>query len=244
MRTEDLMNTLIRRFCVPALFFIAGGGIYAQNAKEDFERVNKAYKEIPTVSMDIVYTVYPNHYTDASIDRQQGTYKKEKEKFYSSLMGAETIVRDSKMLTIHKEQKSITLSPAKPLYGFDASGMKLDELLKVYKKIDFINKSQNEKGYVVYFKDGSNVLSKFEFYFNAETYLITKMKLYYNRNMEFSADGKGNPDKPRLEISFSNINTHPKFNKEDFDLEKYVVFGKKAKLNSTYQHYRFIESKI
>jgi hypothetical protein len=218
--------------------------LFSQNAVEDFRKINEAYKITSKISMNLVYTLYENHSTQTVLDKKEGEYKKDKNKYYNKLMNAETIVNGSQMLSIHSHEKAMVLSPSKPLQTADISGVNLEQLLKVYKKIDFINKSESEKIYVVYFKDGSNILNKFEVHFNPKNYLITKLKLYYNRNIEFSEDGKGTAQKPRLEIEFNNIDTNPHIGEEVFSIEKYVMTGKKPKLQPLYQHYKLIESKI
>lgn len=217
--------------------------LHSQNAAEDFKKINAAYEHTKKLSMSLVYSVYENYNSSKYIDRTEGSFKKDDKNYSSSLMGAHTIVNGTKMLTIHNDKKSITLSPAKPLNGPDISGYKLDEILKVYQKIIFVNKNEKEKAYIVYFKGDQNVLNRYEIHFNTDNYLISKIILFYNKTMEFSDDEKGTAQKPRMEIEFNNIDVKPDLNKDDFDLGKYLVFGDKTVLHSSYKNYHFIESK-
>lgn len=235
----------MKHFFTYLLFLsLFAGGSRAQNAKEDFARINKAYAETSRLSMRIVYTVYSNHTSLNAIDRQEGTYKKENANYSNSLMGAETIVNNSKMLTINREHKTMRLSPAKPYNSGAMAGVDLETILKSYKKIEFLNWGKKEKGYVIHFRDGQSALSRCELHFSTETYLVTRMVLYYSTDMEFSEDGTGRAEKPRVELDFTEISTNPRFSKEEFDLGKYIVFGKKNTLNPAYQDYYFTESKI
>ena len=229
--------------------FIAHFLLQAQNAKEDFAKINEAYSINQNLSFNIEYLAYETYASSTPIDKQYGFYKRQGENIYNGLGGIENLTTPAETIVIDSANKKLMVKPTFKSANNNTSNITmvdLDKLLYKYKKIAPVSKNKNERGYTLEFQDKvMSDYSKVEVYFSTKTYLITSLVFYYRAKFDFSNSFPAKTgDKPKLEIKFTNIDTSPSFKEDEF-LASHFVIGKRGsrKASSKYKGYSISEQK-
>jgi hypothetical protein len=224
------------------LFF--GTSVSAQTAAAEFRLVNEAYAKAKTLSMDVQYKLYANYTTASAYESSQGKFIRQNDKYYSSLLGITTIQNDNYKISIQDESKTIIVT--NPLdQGRAPSLPQLDTVLKRCSSTEIQSLEQGKKRYVLNFeKMAFSEFDRMEIEIDA-SHFVTKLVLFYRDAVSLDETNTVlKKEKPRLEISYSSINTHPVISEQQFSEKKYFTASKKQLiLTSTYSAYQLLNYK-
>ena len=223
-------------------FFIALTAFsFAQNASEDFKKMNKYYLSHEHISMDIEYLFYENHQSKKAIDVQWAKYKKSGSKFYYAMDGITTIQNDKHKLVLNSSNKIILVTKKqKEIDSKVFTGATMDSVLTLCKRIDYTKMEGGKKHYVLTYKSSNYFpYKKLVIVLNSNNSL-SKMIYYYNRAINYTPDENDVEEAPRMEIVYKNTSTKV-IATYQYSLSKYVkIQGKKISAVSKYLNYRLI----
>lgn len=216
----------------------------AQTVSEVFEKTNKAYSDAENISMNIQYDLYSNYTSNAPYESSSGTYIKQGNSYYSNLLGITTIQNKKYKLSISNDEKIIIVGdPVKT--GKAPSVVETDTLLKQCSSTEVRKTTEGSTVCVLHFEQVP--FSEFD-RIEIETSkngFVTKMVLYYREAISLD---ETNPqlkkEKPRLVITYSNINTNPTIKPDQFSEKPYISDnGKQITGTPAYSTYRILNHK-
>lgn len=216
----------------------------AQQASADFRKVNEAYTKATSLSMNIGYKLFANYTATAAYESSNGRYIKQNDNYYSELLGIVTVQNAKHKITLNEEQKSLILSNPQQT-AKNPSPVMLDSMLKLCSRVEFTDAGEGRKLYRLHFANTP--------YFEYERidiqigsqWLLEKIVFYYRNAVVLDETDKSlQKEKPRLEITYSDINTKPVIAADQFSEKKYVVAnGKSFTATPAYSSYRFLNLK-
>lgn len=235
-----LVNLLI------CIHFTFHGSVFAQNAKSeaaaDLIRMRDAFFSSTTYSMNMKYSFFPTYTSTQPVQKHTGFYCKQGEVLsYTELYGTTTIkngelvlVKDdsSKVFMVKKFYNEETMTA--PTYE------QFEKMLGVCNAVEKIQElPAGEKGYVLVFENKIENLAKMEVVFDAGTYVMHKIRMYFDYPVEkyyyASMDASPQYNKPCLEIEYVNVKINAAVSKEIFSVKKYLVqVDKKWQLTPVY----------
>lgn len=241
----DNKTMLFKCFLLWIIWSFSRGQVTAQKAPEDFKKINLTYQENSTFSMEVDYKVYKNWVTETVLQSEKGMVKNANNKSYFKIGKVENIKTPTYQLIADHEDKNIAImsiygdSPEAINVEGDAFLFNLKKLFKMCEKVIFKKVNSEQNSYEIIFPKGFSEYEKVKIYYNQATYFIEKMVLYYGlkQNLE-DPDDEENLEKPRIEMTYSNINTNPSFTKNTFSYSKYVIKkGDSVILRENYKGY-------
>lgn len=214
-------------------------------AAVDFRLVNQAYYNTAALSMNVNYTLFPGYTSTTPFDRSNGTYMKSGNATYSNLLGIISLSNSKATVTLDSNEQTIVVSdPMKD--NFDPKMIELDTMLKLCSSIEY-----KELDGIRYYKLRFDKLliseyNAIEVYIDSKTNLLSRLTLFFRIEMDLDEEGSEySTDKPRLEIVYTNVNTNPVFNKDQFSETKYVAMqGGNVSAAPAYSKFKVINNKI
>jgi hypothetical protein len=219
--------------------------VSAQNVKEEIKKINAAFENTSSISMDISYAAFSNYYSTKPLETTRGSFKKNGNNYWSKMEEVEMCQNEKCMIYADNEEKQIIISnpPGKPkgkeLY------MNLDTLMKYEFKSQIKTfGSFNRITFEYNDQDGLREYSKMDIYYDTKTYFINKCVLFYAEEMSTDQEEKGPMDKPRLEISYTNI-SFSETDKSIFSESNYFLqSGNKISGKGIYKNFEIIDQRF
>ena len=219
------------------------GSLIAQEFKADLKRINQAYKNAPTLAMNVDYIVFESWENDVQIQHEKGKIKKSGASVYSKIGPLESVQNEWYSLVVDHDDKTIAIfrkygdeNEVDPNQVFNG----LDRVLDDCTPVSFKKTGKKQGVYSFGFPEQMSQYGKAEITFSLENYFFERMVLYYAEEQDLD-DDKKNESAPRLEISYSDISTHPSA-ENWFDYSKYLVLkNKQFSCRSMYSDYQIID---
>jgi hypothetical protein len=228
------------------LFIVVRNICIAQVAKDDFAKINQAYVTNSKMTMKTSYELFQNKETKNVFQKEIGEIKRDGNLQYTKLGDIETIRSKEYNVIVDHEDKNISV------LGLSADPNSLDEktymidlekALKSCAKVEFNKENNNQNSYDLELP--ASEYSEIKIIFNSKTFLLEKMVLYYSelQNLEDKQDGL--KERPRLEITYSDIDLRPRFSGSEFTYNKFIEKnGGKLNCKSPFKDYILYDNSI
>jgi phage-related holin len=210
-------------------------------------KINQAYLKYEDLSMDLVCNYYSNYTTSKIEETALGKVKKKGVMQWSVMLGTETLVTKDYTVVIDSSEKMLMVgNPMKKLTQA-ITLIDIENISKLCKEIKYKDINSKQGCYKITYKPQVNIsYEQVDLIYNKTTYLADKMVFYYKQDMtnEGLFGTKKTNEKPRLEITFSKIDTDTKISVEFFSESKYFTI-KRGKItpSSKYINYHLINQK-
>ncbi len=217
----------------------------AQNAANDFKKMNKFYLEHNHVKIDIEYRFYKNHKSNNAIDVQKASYKKSGTKFYYTMGGITTIQNNEYKMVLNKNNEIILVAKKqKEIDPAIFTGTTIDSVLTMCKRVDFVITESGNKRYMLLYKSSKYYpYSKVIVELNSNNSL-SKMIYYYNNPINYTPDQDDIEEAPKMEIVYLNTSIEP-ISTSQYSINKFVkIQGQNISPASKYIGYRIINQII
>lgn len=187
----------------------------AQDARADFKKINAAYSNATSLSMQVSYALFFDHEQKPG-DTENGLYKKDGLQYYVRQADKEILVNASHVVLIDRDTKTMVLdkagsSTSKP----DPLQLDPDSLFRNYEKVEFY---KTGAGHAYHFVLKAGPYSSIDVVFDPASFFVKEIVSVYREPMP---DAKEVRRKVTLKTRFSNITTKPVFTKE-FSTATYV----------------------
>jgi hypothetical protein len=210
----------------------------AQNAKEDFSRIEKVYENAGALNIYANYLLYTGYSSGTLVEQQKSHFHMSGLTTYTRMGDIETVLSPNSTVIVDHSEKTIMLSPPsakgkiKKKYGFN-----IDSVLQKYKSVDYAKMSSNEAAYTLTFQTGQ--FESIKMYFNTSSYFLTKVILYYRDAID---EKPFNGSRPRMEIQY-DLTREESAEAEKYSEKKFFIIVKgKYTLRPEYKKYRFFNS--
>lgn len=221
------MRTIIFLFSVSVLFFQSRG----QGFEQDMQAVYKSFIAPEHISFDIQYVLRSGAGSDARvISESKGRYLKSKNRYISVFDSKATVVTPREVIMIDEEDKRIRVKKLKE--SIDNTIDFLEQLKEFNKSIERTERELSSDGrnvtYRVILKSTDLLpIRQYDICISSKTHLISRLTLYYKKPLEKDEDYKltGN-EIPRLDITFSGIETGKPASSRDLDPAYYYSVNK------------------
>lgn len=220
----------------------------SQNAEQDFAKINANLLNAANISIETEYRTYVNHTTQTPYEILKGLMKQKGFKIYQSNSTVQAIMNDKISLQIDTSDRTIVLGSPVNIeeHKKQAFNMDLKKTLSKCKTVTYKDVSKTVGAYSLIYKD--NVTTEFgrmDFYFNKQTYLPTKMVMYYDEEMILDEENGSKKEKPRMEILFTKIDTRPSIRDDIFDEKRFIkLSGSKYLPAQAYKGYKIIDTRF
>jgi hypothetical protein len=201
---------------------------HAQDIKKDCLKINQKYNATKKVSMKMDYTLYANYTTITPFQKEKGEMKRNDELMSYKVGPIETVRTEKYELVIDNDEQVIAMMEHHTkLFSWDEKMYvgNLDKILPYCESTSYTEEKDNQGCYDIKMKSGE--YSRAKLYFDKKTFFITKLILFYRKETILNQDGVGKKEKPRLEITYTDIQESPVFAANEFSESKYVVKGGK-----------------
>lgn len=207
---------------IAGIFLFMTTVLPAQQLKEDIRKVNETYAKTKAVSMKIQYRLFQNYVTAIPFEDKSGSYIRQGQNYVSQLLGITTLQNGSLKLSVSDAEKTIIVSDADKKMASPGNEM-LDSLVSRCSKIEFTDLGDGRKLYRLRFeKTAFFEYDMIELQIGS-TFFVEKLVLYYREAVVLDdTNGSMKKEKPKLEISYSEINTQPVITADQFSETKYV----------------------
>lgn len=197
----------------------------AQNAKDDFLKINQAYQKHTVLHMKMKYEVYKNEQSITPLQTELGEVKLNGSSKYTKISNIETLENNDYTMIVDGNDRHISLLKKKieknsPAINTDLMKMNLEKLLEQCEKVEYKKEAGNKSSYLLLMPAGE--YSRVKIIFNSSTFLIEKMVLYYSQKENLEALEGAEKEAPRLEITYYEVNTRPAFTSKEFAVENYL----------------------
>lgn len=234
-----------RGYFLAFTILLSVAGLKAQDFASAFQQVNATYAKTPNISMQVQYSLFTNYVSTVPFENSIGFFVKEKGNYYSKLLGITTIQNSRYKLSVNENEKVIIVS--NPAESEKAPSLPMiDSMLVRCSSKEVVDLDNGTKRYILHFE--KTVFSEFDridIEINA-AHFVSKLVLFYREAVNLDeSNTELKKEKPRLEISYSSINTQPVISQEQFSEKHYInVNGKQIVLNSSFSNYRLLNHKI
>jgi outer membrane lipoprotein-sorting protein len=238
MRNLKLYTSLI------ILLLLCSLNSYAQNFSEDYKKVFKTYLSCKQISLNMSYAVYADQTSKDVVQKEGGCFWMDGKKSYQKYMETENLESSPYHLYVDHKRKVMVLTEkgsgfqkmekkeGKKFNPSSAMSM-IDSSLPFIKTIEYKGEKEGIREYKLIPKSGEKEIS---LAIDTKTWLLNRVTIYSNSPV--SSKGKTLAS-PRAEISYQQINLHPKFKANDFSITKYGAFIKgKFQMNPQYKGYK------
>ena len=220
----------------------------AQNAKEDFSKINATLMGAGNLLMETEYRVYENHLSKIPKEVSYGVIKQKDNKLYQHISTVQALMNDKYTVHLDSSERILVISDPVKLGEQRKLAMQVDlnTLLSQCKSIAFKEISKIDGVYLLAYKDDAvTEFDNCEIYFDRKAFVVKKMVLYYSDKMQLDDDKpeeKG--QEPKLEIIFKKIDTQAVFKDGEFDEKRFVeTKGNKLTAASRYKGFRVIDNR-
>lgn len=235
----------MRKILVSLFLIVCFSGAFSQNVSDDLFKMNRAYRNFKDLSMNMTYLIFASHKSVTPQEVYRGIFKKQGEAQYSRFMGIQTLSTKNFFVTADSSEKEIILSNPANQANLFLPKTDIDNYLKLCSKTEFFEPKPGLIGYRLF--ANPKIISEYsrvDIHINKKTFLVERLILYYGREMNSDESGS-KKDKPRMEIFFSNIDTHPEFSPDEFSESRFFVQnGEDYKVTKEYSEYQLINKKI
>src|SRR5688572_11245923 len=186
--------------------------VHSQNVTEDLRQMQEAYDKYPDISMNITYKAFGNHNSANLVESETGKWYKHGDIQFADLLGKQTLATKEYYIVVDTaEQQLIVLDPPKTGTIVSAAG-DIEKLINEKAHVEYFEPNGSQKAYRVKLtNERYTECSTAEFFFSRNTHFVEKIILYYDTEYKLNETYNSPTGKPRIEISFSSINTSPKF---------------------------------
>jgi hypothetical protein len=208
--------------CLLGLLLMFACTATAQNFKEDFSSVQRAYSRLDNFYCEISVKMYEKHTSGKPGETMHSYIKKHKGNFSYSMGDMKMIVNEKCILYINDREKQMvyTIRDTKrelKVPSHDAAAI-VDSLVKKSDSVVFVTGKGSVKEYIVYSSKG--LITKTHLSIDKESSLIKIIEYYYNPDKSPAAD--------KVVIEYQQMNTAPSFSDDDFSEKKYVAYSGKV----------------
>ena len=234
------------RFLI-SIFLLFTANCFAQIAKDDFAAINKTYSSSNHLSMKMKYEVFKNKNATSALQVENGEVQRNGNASHTRIAKTETIQTDKYTLIVDHEDKNISVlgsDQTKPSENNDKLYMvDLEKLLKLCSKVEFKKENDRQNSYLMAIP--SSEYSEVKIIYNKKTMFIEKMVLFYSQAQNLEEKEEAPKEPPRLEITYSEINTNPNFSNDDFTYDKFVEkHNGKFRCKELYKGYTITEDML
>ena len=243
---------MLKKINIAFLLLLLSVQMFAQQqvkssvAGADFMRINEAYSNSKKLKMNIGYVLYASYTSTIPSENAKGVFMKQNNSTYSELLGFTSLNNNKVSLSVDQNEQTIIVTdpPSKTVIP---GAVDFDTLLKICSSITYKELDGNIKLYKLRFDNVvSSQYNAIDIYFNGETFLLTRLSLYFREEADLNEnDNIHVKEKPRLEISYTSIETSPVFEPGQFSEARYInVTGKKITCASAYKAFHLINHKL
>ena len=213
-------------------------GVSAQNARQDFARINAAYGNHLTLSQDVRYTLYTDHATQNIQEVKTGHVIRDGDRVYFRLEEVETLNNERYHLMIDHAEKVIILNRAEHMTYRPTPAETTDQLLARCRSVQYLEPNTRQKAYRLHFPAGE--YERVEVFFHRQTSFIEQIVFFYRTPLKVD-ETAATAKPPRLEMIYTNINTAPEITENTFSEQPVVKMGSDGHvLQNKYKNYQFI----
>lgn len=203
-------------------------------------KINKAYEENTSFSVDVLHSSFKNHISTIPEDQINGYICRNAKFFKSKIMGVLTIINPQIKVVIDSVSKVMILSNPEIISGMILSKNDILDNLNVCKSIEVLS-TENLSIYRMSFDDSFPYK-----YIDLEidrNFLIYKIGMFYNSDViDNTVPDNVISSKPRVEIHCSNYVNKKYFPETYFDISDYIVFSNnKPILTTKYSKFKIID---
>lgn len=222
-----LLLTYLLLFC---------GCSFAISPEGLLKKMKTAQKE-QNYSYTMSYNVFMGHQSKLVHETYEGNMIKYGDNYFQNLQGTEWVYTPDFTVRIQSKSKQLMISnPMKSMQrviDLDAISFNSDEMKVI----------ENEGSYEMVITYKSNGISQFEkvtFSVDKETFFMKELNTFYAGERAYlNEDGSTVSGRPKVTITFSDIELNPRIDKSIFDIKNYlVVVAKKAKPTEKYKDYK------
>jgi hypothetical protein len=235
----------LRIYSLLVIFLLTGIVLHAQNFSEDYKKLFKTYMEHKQISLGITYSVYSDLTGNTVVQNEKGFFRMDGSKVYQIFEQTENLENSPYHVYVDHKRRFIVMTEKTPAYlkiekkankkmKPDFAYQLIDSTIPYLKKVEYKGIKDGAKEYLLVPKTGSKEML---IAINTSTWLLDKITVY--SNAPISSKGR-TLARPRLEITYRNINLHPLFTAKDFSIAKYGFFQKNGKflLSPDYKNYK------
>lgn len=197
----------------------------AQNIKADIAAINAAYRKYDKLSLNFELNMFETYQSQRVYYTQKAVVQKNGSSTFQKTDDNECINTPDYSLMVDREEKDIVYAPKKTTFNpadVSITGS-VDSVLKFCKSVTFKKISDQMFSYSFVMPDSYPDYNQVIFFFDPQQFLIRKI-IFFCEEDDISVDNeKERLSKSRIEISYTNINTNPKFSNQDFSYERYLV---------------------
>lgn len=232
------------RIHITMIALLLAFSLNSQTVAEVFKEVNAKYAKTENLSMDIRYEVFQNYSAPVSYESSSGSFVKQGSYYFSSLLGITTVQNKKYALSVSENDRMIVVSnPTK--VGKAPSQVETDSLLKRCTSTEVKKTTGGSTVCVLHFENAPfSEFDRIEIEVGTNSF-ITSMTLYYRQEVSLNeSDPQLKKEKPKLVITYSNINTSPVIKTDQFSERKYIIDnGGKITGTPAYSNYRILNHK-
>lgn len=214
--------------------------MHAQYNNADFDSIRSTYKRMTDYDIELEYRFYKDHDFPVATENAKAEMKKSGEQYCYKILGTETIINKDYILVLSHKRKTLVIEKYKKPNAKKIQALKkpvIDSVLAKVLKNAIQNENNNttikenkisdtQKQYAFYYTSG--VFSSLSFTYNVNTYIIEKIVMCYRKKIQ--TDKSGELSSPRVEMVYTSIQQHPKFDKDVFSEKKYITILKDGKV--------------
>ncbi len=244
---------MFRKFFITVLLLPLFVHLHAQQlvtpekASADFVHINEAYSNTKKLKMDLSYVLYPSYTATVPFENEKGVFMKQNNNTYSELLGITSLSNSKVSVSIDQAEQTIVVTDPPAKKTEIPGAVDFDSLLKKCSSIEYLELEGNGKCYKLRFDNTSFFqYNEIDVFFDGQTFLLNKLNLYFREEVDLNPDDANHlKDHPRLEISYSSIDTAPVFAPGQFSETRYInMAGKNITCTSAYTTYRLINHKL
>jgi len=199
-----------------------------QEATADLIRIRDVFTAHTSFSMNMHYSFFPEHHSKTPVETHTGYYCKMGEALYLSELYGTTTISNGEVVMVKDDSSKIIM--VKKFFKEENPPLtheQFEKMLKICNSVEKIKgRTEDEKAYSLLFKEKIENLVKMDILFNAKTYNVRKIIMYFDRPIQdhHFANVDANPQypKPRLEVEYINFNGNSTYTKEKFSVKKYI----------------------
>lgn len=189
--------------------------------------INLAYQNYHRLTMDVNYKVFESWTAANPLQEEKGALKRWDNMTWLKIGPMEFLRNPGYSVVVDHDDKTIAIMGIYgelPVVDYNSMLQDMENALQFCQEIKHKDLSNNQGQYDLVFPDASSTYKKVAIIYDKSTYLLQKIMLYYAQAQDIMDDHEKDAP-PRLEITYSNINTDPTITPETFT---YTTFLKKV----------------
>ena len=247
--TTQLIYTVQKHIILGLLLVVCVSATYTwkETTQQDYDAVTKKsgdfYDKKKHYSVKVTHTSYRGHDAVVAYEMQEGYYRYDNGSYHSLLMGIHTIQNKTYRVVIDTMAKSIQVG--------DPIAKRADEI----SEINYSNSMKDVKRFLscavgtgVRYRLEYNEKPTYESYetqFNQDG-MMTEMTVFYRKEYPLNpSDPNSAKAKPKLQITWTELNEKAVFAADEFSTEKYfTVVNNKLTPAAKYKAYRIADVRV